>query len=35
MAYAAATYVDREGMRRAGGELFRDMAALPRLIGVA
>ena len=35
MAYAAAAYVDREGMRRAGGELFEDMAALPRLIGVA
>jgi HAD superfamily hydrolase (TIGR01509 family) len=34
MAYAAHTYVDREGMRRAGGELFEDMAALPRLIGV-
>jgi HAD superfamily hydrolase (TIGR01509 family) len=34
MAYAAAAYVDREGMRRAGGELFEDMAALPRLIGV-
>ena len=35
MAYAAAAYTDREGMRRAGGELFDDMAALPRLIGVA
>ena len=35
MAYAAAAYVDRQGMRRAGGELFEDMAALPRLIGVA
>ena len=34
MAYVAATYVDREGMRRAGGELFENMAALPRLIGV-
>jgi len=34
MAYVAAPYVDREGMRRAGGELFEDMAALPRLIGV-
>jgi beta-phosphoglucomutase-like phosphatase (HAD superfamily) len=35
MAYAAAAYVDRQGMRRAGGELFEDMASLPRLIGVA
>jgi HAD superfamily hydrolase (TIGR01509 family) len=35
MAYAAAAYTDREGMRRAGGELFEEMAALPRLIGVA
>lgn len=35
MAYAAAAYVDRESMRRAGGELFDDMAALPKLIGVA
>jgi HAD superfamily hydrolase (TIGR01509 family) len=35
MAYAAAVYVDREGMRRAGGELFEDMANLPRLIGLA
>jgi len=34
MAYAAAAYVDRESMRRAGGELFEDMASLPRLIGV-
>lgn len=35
MAYTAAAYVDREGMRRAGGELFDDMAELPRLIGIA
>ena len=27
MAYAAAAYVDRQGMRRAGGELFEDMAS--------
>jgi HAD superfamily hydrolase (TIGR01509 family) len=34
MAYGAAAYADRAGMRGAGGELFEDMTALPRLIGV-